>query len=866
MISGIDWIILQLRDLWMLGIAVPLIAKATLILVITQLIIVASPTMAAARKHLLYTAALTSLLLLPLLSLSLPQWEIQAFPQRAADESQAIGIASGGGLSLAPEPLRNLAQARREGRSLTDAAISMLVTELAGVELIAPALRTSVPSARQPDGVKPVDTQKGSPLLTGPGLGTLLLIGWLTGSLILLLQLLIGTVKLVLVVAKSRPLQDDDSRLVLSQAAQRAGVENLPEMLVSSAVSVPIVWGIFRPVILLPREAAWWPAERLRVVLIHELAHVRRMDGIWLLASRFAAATYWFHPLVWFVEKASRRECERASDDLVINRGTRPSDYAGHLLSIAHSLPSTESFESVTLGMSRPSQLQGRLRSILRDGTERAELTPRSVAVALTAAILLVIPLAALQLSAASPTAESKKGEIITEPRTGDEITVTSEATEVIDETSGELEEVVAEVAEVAADFRFDFEGLANFFSGDHDGDQNGQREGGIHDREHAGREAYSRGSKLHGDEHYREAIAAFRQAYEFGYRPAYSAYNAACGYARSGETEQALAWLTTAIDKGFYGADHIAEDSDLKSIRSDRRFQALVAKAGDVKKQRSVARRVAGRDELAALEKSGSTDGKRWYRVGSRLLSLRDMNLAIGALKRAETLLGSRNENALYNLACAYAIANDRQNGLDYLERAIDAGFDSPDKLDEDSDLDNLRMNPRFAAIKGKARALSMTDSGYREAMASTVWTSRAEHYESFLRANPSNGRAWFNHGFALHAAGSHSKAIESFKQAIRNGYREPVATYNIACAYARSGQKDLAVDWLERSEKAGFELSHHIRRDDDLDGLRSEPRFRKMLERVVSEKNRSLLKRKIRLLVPSGGGTTEVEISKLF
>lgn len=850
MITGLDWVVLQIRDFWMLGIAVPLIVKATLILAITQLVVIALPRVSAATKHLLYTVALTSLLLLPVLSLALPQWQIQAFPERSAEElRRSASLAPG--LLIAPEPLRSLAQARREGRSVTDAAISMLVTEFAGVELTGSASRVPRSSISGPDGASGAIDRARTPWFTTEKVGSFLIAFWLVGSGLLLLQLLIGTIKLVLVVSSSQSLGDSDSRFVLSQAAERAGVERLPEMLVSSAVTVPMVWGIVRPVILLPREAAWWPADRLRVVLIHELAHVRRMDGLWLLASRFAAATYWFHPLVWIVEKASRRECERASDDLVINRGTRPSDYAGHLLSIAHFLPATESFETVTLGMSRPSQLQNRLRSILRDGTARAELTPRSLMIAVIAAIILVVPLASLQLSAAPPDQDAKE-KVTADRKSVETRSLSSEVIDVIGEVPDRLEDAVAEVAEGGFNFDFDFKDLSisgsgnRHESGDHDG--HGKINVQIHSRKHAGHAWYSKGSELHSDEHYPEAIKSFLQAYESGYRPAYSAYNAACGYALSGDAEQAFAWLGVAIDKGLDRADLLTEDSDLDSLRSDGRFAALVSKAANGRKQRSIARAEAARADLAELEKAGSRDGRRWYKVGSKLLALREMESSIRALKRAEELLGYRNQDALYNLACAFAISNDRQNALTYLERSIDAGFDSPGKLDEDSDLDNIRNEPRFTALRKKAESLSMSSSSsssksklHRGSSDEEAWMSRANRYETFLRTEPSNGRAWFNQGFALHAAGSHGKAIDSYMQAIRLGYREPVATYNIACAYARLDQKDAALDWLDRAVKVGFEVGHYLRQDDDLDNLRSDPRFRKMVETMARDKHGS-------------------------
>lgn len=67
-----------------------------------------------------------------------------------------------------------------------------------------------------------------------------------------------------------------------------------------------------------------------------------------------------------------------------------------------------------------------------------------------------------------------------------------------------------------------------------------------------------------------------------------------------------------------------------------------------------------------------------------------------------------------------------------------------------------------------------------------------------------------------------------------MRLGYREPTSAYNLACAYAKLGQRDLAIKWLEQAEAKGFDLGNYIDHDDDLDALRSDPRFRAMRDRL--------------------------------
>jgi tetratricopeptide (TPR) repeat protein len=55
--------------------------------------------------------------------------------------------------------------------------------------------------------------------------------------------------------------------------------------------------------------------------------------------------------------------------------------------------------------------------------------------------------------------------------------------------------------------------------------------------------------------------------------------------------------------------------------------------------------------------------------------------------------------------------------------------------------------------------------------------------------------------------------------------------SAYNVACGYALLGLKEEAIDWLETSIKAGFSKIDHLRKDPDLDNLRSEKRYKRLL-----------------------------------
>ena len=158
------------------------------------------------------------------------------------------------------------------------------------------------------------------------------------------------------------------------------------DVLETEAGSMPMTFGLVRPAILVPSEAAEWSAERRRVVLLHELAHVRRGDPATHLLARAAMNIYWWNPLAWIAWREFLKERERAADDLVLNAGARASDYAGHLLEVARTLQSAPAIGWAAVAMARRSQLEGRLLAILDSGVNRAAAGRASV---LAAALLL---------------------------------------------------------------------------------------------------------------------------------------------------------------------------------------------------------------------------------------------------------------------------------------------------------------------------------------------------------------------------------------------------------------------------------------------------------------------------------------------
>jgi beta-lactamase regulating signal transducer with metallopeptidase domain len=167
--------------------------------------------------------------------------------------------------------------------------------------------------------------------------------------------------------------------------------------------SSPLATGLFRAAIVLPRTALTWTDDRRRAVLLHELAHIRRHDCRVQLLAQIACAIYWFNPLVWFAASELRSERERACDDHVLHFGAQASSYAAHLLDIARDLRPTIS-PSAALAMARPSELEGRLLSVLAAGRARVPFRATRWVVVAVLTITTVAALGATSMSRAIDT------------------------------------------------------------------------------------------------------------------------------------------------------------------------------------------------------------------------------------------------------------------------------------------------------------------------------------------------------------------------------------------------------------------------------------------------------------------------------
>lgn len=101
----------------------------------------------------------------------------------------------------------------------------------------------------------------------------------------------------------------------------------------SDKISAPLTYGMFRPVILLPKKTDWTNITRLDYVLYHEFTHIRRFDLLAKLVMIVVLCLHWFNPFVWAMYVFFNRDLELSCDDLVIKHfGEANSVYANTLI------------------------------------------------------------------------------------------------------------------------------------------------------------------------------------------------------------------------------------------------------------------------------------------------------------------------------------------------------------------------------------------------------------------------------------------------------------------------------------------------------------------------------------------------------
>ncbi|MGA7411961.1 MAG: M56 family metallopeptidase, partial [Bryobacteraceae bacterium] len=183
----------------------------------------------------------------------------------------------------------------------------------------------------------------------------------------LLLRLATGLTQLRRLTSRSKSVGDADLQDQIHSLWLAGGCGFKARVCESAEVAVPLTLGIWEPVVVLPVQWRQWDRAKREAVLLHEMAHLDRNDMSTLILASLATCFYWFHPLAWMLKRHLALLAEQACDERVIRR-VNPEHYAAVLIEIARDLNLSGGrrlLAAVSVPMVKSSQMKSRLKRIL---------------------------------------------------------------------------------------------------------------------------------------------------------------------------------------------------------------------------------------------------------------------------------------------------------------------------------------------------------------------------------------------------------------------------------------------------------------------------------------------------------------------
>ena len=347
--------------------------KVAVILLLVCLVLHFYKYRSSAFRFNILTVSLLSLLLLPVLTATLPGIPLPILLE-IHDRMDPDAIT--------PHPALQSAQAAMESRP----HFSAILAQVGNGTLIEPAsLGTG--------GYQPPRISKSLRLYD------LLLLAWALVSAALLVRVAIGVACIHRSARRARPITAGFLPEQISAWRSILGLRRSVELRVTDADITPLTVGIFRPVILVPKQILRWPRDTCRTVLLHELIHVKRFDYLLHLIVRLIQSIYWLNPLVHKCARDFYTKQETVCDDQVILNGVKSKAYARQLLSVAMSVESPQFGVPFWINLAEKSKFERRVLAILNSGRNRRLPDPLSLIWVIVFSVLVIVPLAALKIT-----------------------------------------------------------------------------------------------------------------------------------------------------------------------------------------------------------------------------------------------------------------------------------------------------------------------------------------------------------------------------------------------------------------------------------------------------------------------------------
>lgn len=171
------------------------------------------------------------------------------------------------------------------------------------------------------------------------------------------------------------------------------GIVRRVRLLVSDRTDTPLTYGVFTPVVILPKSMDTDNGS-VRNVLCHELAHIKRFDALFKTVIAVCAAVYWFNPPVWAMFVLASRDIELACDETALRCGkASPEDYAMTLIRVEEKRSRPFGGDLPLMGSFAGGKLEERIRDVMTKRKSALAGISAAVVSAAAAAVLNVIVL-----------------------------------------------------------------------------------------------------------------------------------------------------------------------------------------------------------------------------------------------------------------------------------------------------------------------------------------------------------------------------------------------------------------------------------------------------------------------------------------
>ena len=229
---------------------------------------------------------------------------------------------------------------------------------------------------------------------------------WFLGTALFLIRFVRGLRGLHRLRVASQPVSDAELLADLDAALASLGGARVRRgrvaLMHNDSIAAPLTWGLLwgmsRPVILVPAGFAQLRPESRHAILCHESAHIQAHDFFFRVLAEIARCLIWFQPLMWIASRQLREEQELACDDRVLSAGRKPSVYARLLLDWG--VPPATDF-SVAAGMVHRSSLRRRIYALLDRDLRRNQVAAAGTLATWFLGLATALPLAAIRLAPA---------------------------------------------------------------------------------------------------------------------------------------------------------------------------------------------------------------------------------------------------------------------------------------------------------------------------------------------------------------------------------------------------------------------------------------------------------------------------------